>query len=266
MLEHDIYVGLEGFFLMYINCTKQEHVEIQKELHLPAIKELKNHGRYRLIALLLITVTGIAFSQSSWQIKNPDRNGESLFSVIYGNSTQSSKFVAVGFSGTIMTSPEDTRTTWWTQSSSGTLYSLNSIAFGKEIFVVSGSSGSLNNSIFTSLDGLTWTAARTSIPLRKVTHCNDQFIVVGDTGLIAISSDGKNWTKGTTGTTHILCNVAYGDKRFVIAGYTRANKGAILESEIVYQFKPDAKAGFLFTTSACVYLGARNICPDVQSG
>ena len=70
------------------------------------------------------------------------------------NSTESVKFVAVGNSGTILSSPEGTT---WTSRTSGTSNNLNGIIYGNSIFVAVGNSGT----ILTSSDGTPWTS-RTS--------------------------------------------------------------------------------------------------------
>jgi len=58
--------------------------------------------------------------------------------------------VTVGYSGTILTSPDGIT---WTARSSGTLNNLNGVAYGNSIYVAVGYSGA----ILTSPDGITWT-------------------------------------------------------------------------------------------------------------
>jgi photosystem II stability/assembly factor-like uncharacterized protein len=55
----------------------------------------------------------------------------SLYGVTYGNNI----FVAVGSSGTILTSPDGVT---WTQQTSGTSRRLNGVTYGNNIFVAVG--------------------------------------------------------------------------------------------------------------------------------
>ena len=73
-----------------------------------------------------------------------------LNGVAYGNST----FVAVGQSGTILTSTDGAT---WTSRTSGTSNYLYDVAFGNSTFVAVGASGT----ILTSTNGTSWTT-RTS--------------------------------------------------------------------------------------------------------
>ena len=75
------------------------------------------------------------------------------------------KFVAVGSSGTILTSSDGTS---WTSRTSGTSSGLNGVTYGKSTFVAVGSSGT----ILTSSDGTSWTSrtSGTSSDLYSVTY------------------------------------------------------------------------------------------------
>ena len=92
-------------------------------------------------------------------------------------------FVAVGFSGTILTSPDGIT---WTTRTSGTTYGLNGVTWSGTQFVAVGFSGT----ILTSLDGITWTSrtSGTTYQLNGVIWSGTQFVAVGLSGRIAISS------------------------------------------------------------------------------
>ena len=117
--------------------------------------------------------------------------------------------VAVGDSGTILTSPDGTA---WTARASKTSANLTGAANLLPYTVVVGSSGT----ILTSLDGITWTAAvsPTSKDLNGITKgalgSQPLFVAVGKAGTILTSPDGKAWTASISGTTADLYGVARG--------------------------------------------------------
>ena len=124
-----------------------------------------------------------------------------------------SQFVAVGYTGTILTSP-DGRT--WTTQSSGTSNSFNGIAWLGSQFVVVGDGGT----ILTSPDGHTWTTqtSGTSNNLTGVAGSGSQFVAVGGGGTILTSPDGSTWTTQTSGTPYDLFGVAGSGSQFVAVG------------------------------------------------
>jgi photosystem II stability/assembly factor-like uncharacterized protein len=67
---------------------------------------------------------------------NGDRTSGKLDGISYGNGS----FVAVGASGTILTSPDGTT---WTSRSSGTLNELRGICYGNGAFVAVGDYGTI---------------------------------------------------------------------------------------------------------------------------
>lgn len=120
-------------------------------------------------------------------------------------------FVAVGCSGTIVTSPDGKA---WTVRNSGTTEDLAGIVFGNNKFVAVGF-----NLILTSLDGVTWTSKQTqgfgANP--SIAYGNGLFVVASYTGEIFTSSDGLNWTLIQT-TPCYLKTPSYGNGKFVIPG------------------------------------------------
>ena len=141
-----------------------------------------------------------------------------LNNVTFGNN----QFVAVGASGTILTSPDGIT---WTGRTSGTTFNLYCATYGtvgNGLFVVVGDGGT----ILTSPDGIAWTTQASS-PISNqligVTFANGQFVAVGYSGIM-YSSDGVNWnsintqSQGITGPTADLYSVAYGNNHFVTVG------------------------------------------------
>jgi len=106
-------------------------------------------------------------------------------------TTSSVSFVAVGNSGTLLTSSDGIT---WTSRTSGTTKSLNGITYANNTFITVGGSGT----IMTSSDGTSWTpkTSGTTKSLNGITYANSKFIVVsGDwdanTGTIMNSADGN---------------------------------------------------------------------------
>jgi hypothetical protein len=124
-------------------------------------------------------------------LKNTGTNND-LQGIAFGNGV----FVAVGLSGTVVTSADGSS---WAVRSSGTTNSLFGIAFANGVFIAVGSSGT----IITSPDGVAWTAraSGTTNQLRGVAFANDRFVAVG--------ADGTMTTSGTsTATTGIVGNIS----------------------------------------------------------
>lgn len=87
----------------------------------------------------------------------------------------------------------------------------------------------LSGTQFTSNDAINWTVkANTGAGLNTngLTWGNNQFIVVGNNGLIRSSVDGTSWTTQDSGTTNTLHNIIYGNNKYVAVG----SNGTILTS------------------------------------
>jgi hypothetical protein len=95
---------------------------------------------------------------------------------------------------------------------------LNGVTYGNGTFVAVGRDDS-NGIIFTSSDGVAWTAiSGTFLQLNAVAYGNGTFVAVGNQGTILISPDGVTWTERTpcSGTTDNLSTIAYGNGTFVV--------------------------------------------------
>ena len=108
---------------------------------------------------MLTSSNGTSWTSTSWTCSDctpdPDNNSIqpynfTLEDVTYGNST----FVAVGTSGTILTSSDGTS---WDNRSSGTSLSLSGVTYGNNKFMTMGSSGT-THTILTSSNGTSWTS------------------------------------------------------------------------------------------------------------
>jgi hypothetical protein len=97
----------------------------------------------------------------------------------------------------------------------GSVYGLNSIAFGSGVFVAVGHRGK----VLVSRDGANWTDTNPAVPVlfwRTVRFLNGQFHIVGATNVMLRSADGTNWAATLLPRDQIL-DVAYGNGRWVIA-------------------------------------------------
>jgi uncharacterized repeat protein (TIGR01451 family) len=129
-----------------------------------------------------------------WTLRDsgPAANGQSLLGVAWGNGT----YVAVGSSGTIITSPE---LDVWTRRTSPVTSALNAVTFGGGVFVAVGAA----RTVLRSIDGSTWAvvAAPGTVPtnasLNAVTWTGTQFVAVGSGSVIMTSADGSTWTRQT---------------------------------------------------------------------
>jgi hypothetical protein len=132
-----------------------------------------------------------------------------------------SQFVAVGDSGTILTSSDGA--TWITRSS-GTTDPLEGVVWTGTEYAVVGGSGTF----LTSPDGVAWTMQSLHVNnlFYGIAWSGSIFVAVGFTGNILTSPDGINWTQRVSGTQDVLQAVTWADSQFVAVG----RAGAILTS------------------------------------
>jgi chitodextrinase len=159
-----------------------------------------------------------------WNSDNPSNfpKGQMINDIVWGGPSTGQKFVAVGAKGGIVHSPNGVNWTAVTDSTFGThttQSTINGIAWGGpsagQKFVAVGVLGKMAY----SSDGVTWTAV-TSNPFDAATNGGtalrigaiawggpsggQKFVAAGDSGKMAYSSDGENWTSvNSTLTKHI---------------------------------------------------------------
>ncbi len=123
----------------------------------------------------------------TWTLLNPLPQSNQLQAVTWSGS----QFVAVGYAGTILTSPDGVN---WTTRTSGTTQILRAVTWSGSQFVVVGDEGT----ILTSPDGVDWSTqdSGTVQLFRAVTWSGSQFVAVGlySDSAILTSSDGVHWT------------------------------------------------------------------------
>lgn len=232
----------------------------------PLFRSLAHVQSPLLLLVLLLTgsLTAVpAQSQSftastPWRWSNPTPSGHALYDLASTNGFQ----IAVGELGSILTS---TDTLQWIPRTAPTAQALRSVAFFKDVILISGESGTLlrwdsNGSLqkasldlptsawlealatspslalavgdagtaYTSSDGLSWRA--TTSPgtawLRSASYGNGLFVVVGENGFIATSPDTKSWTRRSSPSTRSLNRVTWSGTRFFAVG----DAGTVLSS------------------------------------
>ena len=148
----------------------------------------------------------------------------SFNSVVYGND-----LFAVGGNSYSATSPDGL--TWTNTIGHG--FS-GETAAGAGIFVrLQGTGGSRYNRVMSqeilySTDGLSWTPVYyINNTLYGVAHAGDQFIAVGNNGVLLTSTNGSNWTQRVFATDNNFRALAYGKGRYVAGG----NDGVVAFSD-----------------------------------
>ncbi|HNC23132.1 MAG TPA: hypothetical protein PLU52_02920 [Opitutaceae bacterium] len=167
------------------------------------------------LGLMLIAAAAAVTSSPYWNWRNPLPHGNDFNAVAYGGG----QFVAVGRGGAISCSPDGQN---WTTAISGTTVELTDVVYGNGRFVVA--SYALNG-VLVSNDGRTW--IRPAIPpsyewLRatRLAFGAGRFVVAGDSGYVASSTDGSVWSAGASGLTSIITDIAFGGDRFVAVTHT----------------------------------------------
>ena len=174
---------------------------------------------FSLLILFIFCFFSSAFANplNVWHLRNQDSD---LSSITYADS----EFVAVGNSGTIITSPDGKTWTLQTSQVNTGPNALYGIIYADSEFFAVGQSGT----ILTSPDGKTWTTqtSPTNMSLQGITYGNNEFVTVGQDGTILTSSDGTTWDTQVSGTTNSLFGITYGNGKFVAVG----DSGIILTS------------------------------------
>lgn len=141
---------------------------------------------------------------------------------LQGVAVTENLFIVTGEAGKIFTSPDVTN---WTPRATPTANFLSSVAIGPNACVAVGAQGTLLRS---GADGASWTAVPlgTTNWLYRVRWLENQFVVVGQNGVIYTSADATNWTARVSGTTRWLTDVAFVDGQWFVTGY----QGTLLTS------------------------------------
>jgi hypothetical protein len=172
-------------------------------------------------------------------------DGNSWKTVASGNGlrlhglTYADQFIAVGEPGVIYTSPDAQN---WQLKTIGTQY-LRSISYLGGTYVAAGSSGT--NEVVVSTNGRDWLSRpvpfpppmRPELELNEVIALENEFLLIGDNGYIATSTDGSSWQLRASPTDINLRGATTGPNGVVIVG----NNEVILQSGEVLSLTPVAK-------------------------
>ncbi len=167
--------------------------------------QAKNLTYILLWALATITLTLEAGPLDNWHWRNPLPQGNTLSGIAFGQGM----FVAVGASGTLMTSADGSH---WNVRDVRTTKSLEDITYGAGLFVAVGA-----GVVLTSTNGTDWSSQTHGGGLIAVAYGSGVFVAVGDNGRIETSSNGSFWSSRSSGTPATINGIAFGGGLFVAA-------------------------------------------------
>ena len=122
----------------------------------------------------------------------------------------------------VSTTPRNAGSTWKSGSSLGAM-TLRGAAFNQlaAAATISAVAVGANGAIFSSIDGLSWTAQTNPVPTANLSAIvySGNYLAVGASGMVLLSADAITWTQQTAGTSADLNALATnGAGLFVIAG------------------------------------------------
>jgi hypothetical protein len=137
-----------------------------------------------------------------------------------GVAAKAGTAVAVGQHGTVLFSADGTSWTTVNGQPAADIQGLRGVAASSTRFVAVG--GLSTGSIYFSDEGGTWTAATLGAvgKLRGVIHNGTKFVAVGESGTILTSSDGATWTAQTSGTVERLDGIVWTGAAFQVVSST----------------------------------------------
>lgn len=169
--------------------------------------------------ITVTTVGGQASSPREFRIFHPGRvwevTGSGTVSSLASVTWLGTQFVAVGATGTILTSPDGLA---WTPRTSGTTSRLNGLAWSGRRMVAVGTAGI----VVTSSNGINWKleSSGTTKSLFAVAWSGSLFVAVGADGCILTSPDGTSWKpKYYSPTNPWLFGVAAFGDLLVVCGH-----------------------------------------------
>lgn len=168
---------------------------------------LKNRITGILIIAITIMMGQVIFAEGeiAWK-KSLELGKVNLKGIAYDGK---GLLAAVGEDGRIKTSQGGIK---WVGRESGTVESLNSIAYGNGKFIAVG-----EGVIAASTDGINW-APKSSLSLNSVVWNVDKFYAVGKFGTILSSPDGETWTKVEINSSETLNDIYSYDNKLAVVG------------------------------------------------
>jgi hypothetical protein len=191
-----------------------------------------------LVIILYLPALSSAEPIDNWYLRHSSQCSEcQLNSITFGNNT----FVAVGNTGTILSSHDGLT---WTEENfmdSGTIEDLNGVAYGNDVFVAVGNHGT----ILVSPDGEVWTEitpySGTVNDLTAIAYGKGLFVAVANHDYVCqsnvlTSTDGYNWEESNIDSTsfpNFPTSITYGKRTFVVVGeggnFSTSNDGVTWE-------------------------------------
>jgi len=136
-------------------------------------------------------------------------------------------FVVVGRQGSVITSPDGN--TWTSRDAGRTDNDLTAVAFGNQMFLALGHAGGL----FTSANGSTWSNIyQGTSGQRSVAGKSNAFVMVGLSGMILATTDGRVLQSVPSGATNDLNSVTYANGLFAVA----AKQGRLIFSSNIVEW------------------------------
>ena len=175
---------------------------VNRKTHLLKKGLMSMNLKKALFALLTLVLCTSATAEEQWTWTLRRSGPEHLNAVAAGNGM----FVAVGYNGTILSSPDGIE---WTRRNSGTLHGLYSVIWGDGMFVAGGDSGT----IITSGDGVEWTVRNSGWkhPIATIVWGGGKYLayVVGRIEALT-SSNGVEWVEfSVTCDSDAFCSPEY---------------------------------------------------------
>ena len=138
-----------------------------------------------------------------------------------GIAWSGARFVAVGYDGAIVSSPDGET---WERTPQPATYNFGDVTYGNGLFVAVGSGRRgthLGRLVASSSDGLSWdvTPWFERSALGSIAFGGGVFVAVGTQGAIVRSIDGETWDTIDSGTGEHLDGVSYLNGRFVVIGH-----------------------------------------------
>lgn len=166
-----------------------------------------------VISLALFACSQMAFAQ--WKWVNPLPTGSPLTALAWDGS----QFVAFDNSDAFLASAEGVS---WSNVPSGRTESVSTLVWGNGLYVAAGFNFGLAT-ILTSPDGSTWTPHDIGVPVNFFSQALwnadlQQFVLIGDVGVILTSANGTDWAPQASGTLNDLSGIAWSNGQYVVVG------------------------------------------------
>lgn len=182
-------------------------------------------ARTILFGFVLALLCAKAGAQSEWTWRNPLPQGNHLHSVAWTGS----RWVAVGNTGTVLTSPDAVS---WTLRQSGTRSDLFAVVWNGSGLLALGGDGE----VLHSADGVAWTQsqAQNASWTGGLDWNGSQYAAVAGTDELLVSTDGKTWTSRILRGPGFLRWVTWAGNQWVAVGF----KGTVFTSPDAVTWTP----------------------------